>query len=93
MMVPLRCDPTVTSFGHFLISIRQPWSSVRCQWKTFMLCMAKRSRNFLINAMEKKCREQSRCMPRQLNRGASVTVADVRVRVSGDRLLRNVWIP
>ena len=29
--------PTDVSFGYRLISIRHPWSSVRCQWKTFIL--------------------------------------------------------
>lgn len=31
--VCLRFEPISVSSGYFFISMRQPWSSVRCQWK------------------------------------------------------------
>jgi len=37
------CEPTSTSLGYFLISMRHPWSSVRCSWKMFIFCNASRS--------------------------------------------------
>ena len=33
-----RQAPTEVSFGYFLISSRQAWSSVRCQCSTLSLC-------------------------------------------------------
>ena len=57
--------------GYFLISIRQPWSSVRCQWKVFILCMARSSRSVLTKSVGKKWRLTSRSMPRQAKRGLS----------------------
>ena len=35
--VSLRIEATSASRGYRLISIRQPWSSVRCQWNVFSL--------------------------------------------------------
>ena len=36
-----RQAPTSVSLGYLRISRRQPWSSVRCQWKVFSLCKAR----------------------------------------------------
>ena len=54
--------------------MRQPWSSVRCQWKVFSLCMARMSIQRLTNSLGKKCLEQSSSAPRQENRGLSSTL-------------------
>ena len=43
-----RQAPTEVSFGYFLISSRQAWSSVRCQCSTLSLCCAMLSMNFLM---------------------------------------------
>ena len=69
-----RHAPTSVSRGYFLISMRQPWSSVRCQWKVFILCSARRSMYFLTNSFGMKWRETSRCMPRHEKRGRSSIV-------------------
>lgn len=39
--VSLRLDPICVNSGYFLISIRQPWSSDRCQWNVFWLLQGK----------------------------------------------------
>ena len=70
-MVLLRVDPTEVSFGYFLISKRQPWSSVRCQWKTLSLWSARVSMYFLIASLGMKCRPVSSMEPRQENLGTS----------------------
>ena len=45
-----RHAPTEVSFGYFLISRRQAWSSVRCQCSTLSLCSAIQSMNCLMNS-------------------------------------------
>ena len=50
---------------------RQPWSSVRCQWKRFSLKRAARSMKRLTVAARKKCRAQSSMTPRHPKRGRS----------------------
>ena len=59
-----RLEPISVNFGYFLISIRHPWSSVRCQWKVFRLWRAIMSMYFLMKSVEKKWRPTSRCIPR-----------------------------
>jgi hypothetical protein len=51
--------------------MRHPWSSVRCQWKVFILWSARRSTYFLTNSLGMKCRATSSIPPRHRNRGAS----------------------
>ena len=52
--------------------MRQPWSSVRCQWNEFILCSAIRSMNRITNALGMKCRDASSIAPRHLKRGWSL---------------------
>ncbi len=67
----IRQPPTSISFGYFGISIRQPWSSVRCQCSTLSLCRAIASISCLISSTDWKCRAESSISPRQEKRGAS----------------------
>ncbi|MNN92699.1 hypothetical protein D3C81_2110160 [compost metagenome] len=54
-----------------MISMRQPWSSVRCQWKVLSLCVAMASSSVLICSMLWKWRAESSMKPRHEKRGAS----------------------
>ncbi len=69
-----RQAPTDVSFGYFLISIRQPWSSVRCQCSVFSLCSAIQSMNCFTYSTDWKWRTESSMSPRQAKRGESVMV-------------------
>ena len=61
--VPFLMDPTSVRRGYCLISILQPWSSVRCQWSVFILWMDIMSMYFFTSSVLKKCLDTSRCMP------------------------------
>ena len=66
-----RRNRAAASFGKRLLSTRKPWSSERCQWKTFSFTAAMPSRLRLTTSMGIQCRETSRCSPRQGKRGWS----------------------
>ena len=70
-----RHAPTLVSFGYFLISSRQPWSSVRCQCSTFIWCIDIQSMNRLTYSTDWKWREESSMRPRHLKRGESLIVS------------------
>ena len=65
--------PTEVNRGRALISMRQPWSSVRCQCSTFMPCNASKSTCFLTKSKSWKCRQPSKSNPRCSKKGASTT--------------------
>ena len=61
----------VVSFGKSLLSMRKPWSSVRCQWKTLSLTSAMPSSVRLSTSTGSKWRPQSIIRPRHGKRGES----------------------
>ena len=54
MHVPFLTAPTSVRRGYFFISILQPWSSVRCQWKVLSLCTSMMSRYLFTSSIPKK---------------------------------------
>ena len=67
----MRQAPTWVSFGYFLISSRQPWSSTRCQWKVLSLWAAMASMTAFSVSSDWTWRALSTIRPRQAKRGAS----------------------
>ena len=57
--------------GYPLISMRHPWSSVRCQWNLLSLSMAIWSSIMKISSLSKKCRLTSSITPLHPNAGLS----------------------
>ena len=64
-------EPNWWSFGKTFDSTRNPWSSVRWRWRTFILTAAMPSRFLLMTSTGWKCRPTSMRSPRQVNRGWS----------------------
>jgi hypothetical protein len=50
----LLLPPTVASFGHERMSMRQPWSSARCRCSRLSLCIAMRSMKRFTSSTERK---------------------------------------
>ena len=69
---PERIAPTDVSLGYSGISMRQPWSSVRCQCRRFSLYSAMMSNTFFTSSLSKKWRATSIIKPRCPNCGWSV---------------------
>ena len=69
-----RTAPFTVRSGCFATGSRQPSSSVRCQWRTFILWNARSSSVRRIAALPKKCRASSSITPRQSYAGLSSIV-------------------
>ena len=64
--------PEIEIPGHSLGALSAyPWSSVRCQWKRFILCIARISSTSFTVSTSQKWREQSSMNPRYGKCGAS----------------------
>ena len=64
---------TYLRLGKSLLWYGKDWSSVRCQWKTFILFISIRSRFAIKTSFERKCLAESNMTPRWLNLGKSIT--------------------
>ena len=64
------------SCGKVLLSYGKDWSSVKCQWNTFILFISIKSKLAMITDLDKKCLEESNITPLWVKRGKSITCVE-----------------